>query len=265
MRDILHEIVDNIRIKISADKQAVPLAELERQVMQAPIKLRRSMSNAIAASSTGIIAEFKRKSPSKGWINKDAKPEVVIPTYADSGAAALSILTNEQYFGGELNYIQIARTLVNIPILRKEFIVDEYQIYQAYLAGADAILLIAASLSIEQCKKLTIKAHELQIEVLLEIHSKDELCYFDEVRPDMLGVNNRHLGTFHTNPEHSLLIAPLLPRDTVLVSESGISDAAIIHKLRQAGFRGFLIGETFMRTSDPGRALKEFSQAICCS
>ena len=219
------------------------------------------MKQALASSKSGVIAEFKRRSPSKGWIKQDARPEEIVLSYATAGASALSILTDEKFFGGSLKDIRIARPLVEIPILRKDFIIDEYQLYQAKIVGADAVLLIAAALEQERCNELTEKAHSLGLEVLLEIHSPEELSYINE-KIDMVGINNRNLGTFFTDVENSFRLAGQLPQDAVLVSESGISDPEIVKRLRTAGFRGFLIGETFMKTEQPGETLQNFLQAI---
>ena len=250
---------------------------------------RRSLKKALAESPTGIIAEFKRKSPSKGWIREEALPEEVVPAYAAAGAAAVSILTDESYFGGSLEFIRRVRPLVDLPILRKDFIIDPYQLYQAAEAGADAVLLIAACLDRADCAALTAEAHRLGLEVLLEIHSPEELDY---VTPgvDVVGVNNRHLGSFVTDVQTSFDMVPLCaqalrraepklvfrqtcPKNNfgppareatgpVLISESGISDPAMVRALREAGFRGFLMGEHFMRQSDPGAALATFIEAI---
>ena len=188
-------------------------------------------------------------------------PEEIVPSYAAAGASALSILTDEKFFGGSLKDIRAARPLVEIPILRKDFIIDEYQLYQAKIVGADAVLLIAAALKPEKCNELVKKAHDLGLEVLLEIHSSEELTYINE-KIDMVGINNRNLGTFFTDVENSFRLAGQLPQDAVLVSESGISDPQTVKRLQTAGFRGFLIGETFMRTTQPGNTLGNFLQAI---
>ena len=231
---------------------------------------RRSLKQALLDSPTGIIAEFKRKSPSKGWIHADARPEAVVPAYAAAGAAALSILTDESYFGGSLDYIRQVRPLVDLPILRKDFIIDPYQLYQAAEAGADAVLLIAACLSRADCAALTAEAHRLGLEVLLEIHDAAELDYVSP-EVDVVGVNNRHLGSFVTDVQTSFDLAPLLPppstttaqaTGTVFVSESGIGDPETVRKLRAAGFRGFLMGGHFMKNPDPGAALADFIRAI---
>ena len=215
------------------------------------------MRESLAASASGIIAEFKRKSPSKGWIKEEGKPNDIPASYSRNGASAISILTDEKYFGGNLRYVRIARPTVSCPILRKDFIVDEYQLYQAKMVGADAVFLIAADLTKEECMTLAKKGHELELETLLEVHSEPEMEYVGE-NIDMVGVNNRNLGTFHTDVANSYRLAALLPKDYLLVSESGISNPQTVRELREAGFRGFLIGETFMKTPDPGQALHDF-------
>lgn len=262
MKDILEEIIAWKRVEVDRQKTQLPPHEIYRQtenlICEEEGRHRLSMAKSLKDSTSGIIAEFKRKSPSKGWIKEEGLPDVIPLSYEKNGAAALSILTDEKYFGGSLEYIRTARPLVKIPILRKDFIVDEYQLFQARLAGANAVLLIAADLSKDECKTLAHTAHELQLEVLLEIHEEAELEYYNEELTDMLGVNNRHLGTFHTDVETSLKMASTLPADTVKVSESGISNPQTIQRLRKSGFKGFLMGEHFMRAADPGAALKEF-------
>ena len=282
--DILSEITDYKRIEVELQKQAVSPEQLREQVrdlMENSPAPRRSMKRALASSPAGIIAEFKRRSPSKGWIYETAKADEIPAAYEAAGASAISILTDEKFFGGSLRDIRTARLLVDIPILRKDFIIDEYQLLQARIAGADAVLLIAACLTQEECADLTARAHALGLEVLLEIHSPRELAYISK-DVDMVGVNNRNLGTFVTDVENSFRIAGQLrqtiasvrnvpdaqdssdnPRNLpLLVSESGISHPETICRLRTAGFRGFLIGETFMKTPQPGDALKGFIQGI---
>lgn len=251
MADILEEIIADKRADLAATR-----------------KKSRSMKRSLAESSSGIIAEFKRKSPSKGWIHADAKAEIVVPQYAEGGASAVSILTNEKYFGGSPAFIQAVRASVpDLPILRKEFIIDEYQVYEAKAIGADAILLIAAALTPDHYSTLLHTAHSLGLEVLLEVHAPEELSYLDAGIPDMLGVNNRSLGTFHTDVNHSFEIARQMQAAVahlsdaerpVLVSESGISSPDIVRQLRSVGFRGFLIGECFMKETEPGEALRQF-------
>ena len=263
MKDILQEIVAWKRVEVEQQKQIVSPRNLYTRVemLMADGICERSMSRSLAESPYGIIAEFKRKSPSKGWIHEDARPMDVVPRYAASGASALSILTDSKYFGGTLDFIPQVRQAVDIPILRKEFIIDEYQLFEARSVGADAVLLIAADLSKEECRTLTRIAHELKLEVLLEMHSEQELDYL-ECEPDIAGINNRNLGTFHTDVANSFRLAEKMDTEAVKVSESGISNPDTVRSLRKAGFRGFLMGECFMKEQDPGLALENFIKAI---
>lgn len=257
-KDILEEIVAHKRLEVERFKAELSEREIHRQVEPLLDFSVASMSQALTASDTGIIAEFKRRSPSKGWIKEEGRAEDIPLAYQQSGAAALSILTDEKYFGGSDEFIRTARHAgVHIPILYKNFVIDEYQLFQARLCGASAVLLIAADLSKQECRSLLSTAHELGLEVLLEMHSEPELEYAS-LEPDMCGINNRNLGSFVTDVENSFRLAALLPKEAVKVSESGISNPATVRRLRQAGFRGFLIGETFMKTADPGQALNEF-------
>ena len=243
-KDILEEIISHKH------------EEIERLCAKKP-----SLREALLQSETGIIAEFKRRSPSKGWIKEKGMADVIPLAYQQNGAAALSILTDEHYFGGSDDFIRMARQSgVTLPILYKNFVIDEAQLYAAALYGASAVLLIAACLTKVQCKSLMDKAHTLGLEVLLEMHSESELEYAD-LQPDLCGINNRNLGSFVTDVENSFRLAELLPKDAVKVSESGISDPATVRALRSAGFRGCLIGENFMKTPDPGLALREFISA----
>ena len=245
MKDILQEIV--------AHKHE----ELERMRAGKP-----SLRQALLNSPNGIIAEFKRRSPSKGWIKEEGCADIIPLSYQQNGAAALSILTDKDYFGGHDDFIRTARRSgVTIPILYKNFVVDELQLYEALLCGASAVLLIAACLPKENLRTLMAKAHELGLEVLLEMHDEHELEYA-ELEPDLCGINNRNLGSFVTNVENSFRLAELLPKDAVKVSESGISAPQTIRELREAGFRGFLIGETFMRETEPGLALNQFIEQL---
>jgi indole-3-glycerol phosphate synthase len=244
-KDILEEIIIHKR------------EELERMRAKKP-----SLREALLASESGIIAEFKRKSPSKGWIKEEGKADIIPLSYQQNGAAALSILTDKYYFGGHDDFIRTARQSgVMIPILYKNFVIDEMQLYEAALCGASAVLLIAACLTKQKCNTLLHSAHELGLEVLLEMHDKRELEYA-ELEPDLCGINNRNLGSFVTDVQNSFRLAELLPKDAVKVSESGISNPETVKTLRQAGFRGFLIGENFMKTPDPGQALRDFISQI---
>lgn len=221
-----------------------------------------SLKEALLNSESGIIAEFKRRSPSKGWIKEDGRADEIPLSYEKNGAAAISILTDRDYFGGSDDFIRMARKSgVTVPILYKNFVVDELQLAAAALCGATAVLLIAACLTKDECRYLLNKAHELGLEVLLEMHSETELEYA-ELQPDLCGINNRHLGSFVTDVETSFRLAELLPKDAVKVSESGISDPRTVKALKEAGFNGFLIGENFMKTEAPGLALHQFISAL---
>ena len=256
--DILQEIVAHKRIEVERFKAQLSEHDIHRQVEVILDFSVPSMAQALSASASGIIAEFKRKSPSKGWIKEEGKAEEIPLSYQQNGATALSILTDEHYFGGCDDFIRIARhSGVKIPILYKNFVIDEYQLFQARLCGASAVLLIAADLSLAECKSLLQTAHELGLEVLLEMHTEEELDYA-ALGPDMCGINNRNLGSFITDVQNSFHLAELLPKEAVKVSESGISNPDTVKALRQAGFRGFLIGETFMKSPAPGLALRDF-------
>ncbi|MDR1224216.1 MAG: indole-3-glycerol phosphate synthase TrpC [Tannerella sp.] len=260
--DILDKIVTAKRLEVARMKEAVPLDVLLGFGQQRFGSATRSMRRALEASPTGIIAEFKRRSPSKGWLCPGAKAGDVVPAYEQAGASACSILTDTPFFGGNYHDLPRVRHQVSLPLLRKDFIIDAYQLYQARVMGADAVLLIAAILTKNECEAFADLARRLGMEVLLEVHSPGELSHLNE-NVDMLGVNNRHLGTFHTDVENSFrMIRPITSEAggnaPLLVSESGISDAGTVKKLRDAGFRGFLIGETFMKTGDPAAALAKF-------
>ncbi|WP_321331151.1 indole-3-glycerol phosphate synthase TrpC [uncultured Bacteroides sp.] len=259
MKDILSEIIANKRFEIDLQKQTISSEQLQEGINESDHQF--SLRQALINSPSGIITEFKRRSPSKGWIKENASITDIIPAYKDAGAAAISILTDEKFFGGSLKDIKVARPLVNIPILRKDFIIDEYQLYQAKIVGADAILLIAAALEIEKYHALVEKAHELGLEVLLEIHNTEELSYL-RTNIDVVGINNRNLGTFFTDVDNSFRLAEQLPPEAVLVSESGISNYETVIRLRKAGFKGFLIGENFMKTKDPGKSLSIFIEQL---
>ena len=260
--DILTEIVAHKRIELEAFKAEKPLSVIAKEVENMLDTKPASMRQALMTSDSGIIAEFKRKSPSKGWIKEEGKAEEIPLSYQQNGAVALSILTDQHYFGGEDEFIvKACKAGVTIPVLYKNFVIDEYQLFQARLCGASAALLIAACLSKKECAMLMTRAHELGLEVLLEMHSEPELEYA-ETGADMCGINNRNLGTFITDVENSYRLAELLPKDACKVSESGISNPQTVKDLRQAGFNGFLIGENFMKTPNPGEALRTFVREI---
>ncbi len=220
-----------------------------------------SLAESLVKKSPGIIAEFKRKSPSKHNINLDANPIQITNNYQDNGAAGISILTDKNFFAGHEKDILDARNNISIPILRKEFIVDTYQILEAKSIGADAILLIAEILSKSELSDLARFAKELNLEVVMEIHNLEQLKKLTD-NVDIIGVNNRDLKEFKTDPMHSYNLYPDLPKDRKLISESGISDADTIRKLKERGFHGFLIGEHFMGSDEPGNILKELIDQV---
>lgn len=246
--DILDEIVAYKRIEVDGFKREVAPSILYKEVetLIESGNVCPSMSQSILSNDLGIIAEFKRKSPSKGWIKQDGRADIIPLEYQRQGAAAISILTDENYFGGADEFIRIARrTGVTLPILYKNFIIDEYQLFQARECGASAVLLIAACLQKDECRDLLRKAHDLGMEVLLEMHSEEELEYAD-LEPDMCGINNRNLGSFVTDVQNSFRLIDKLPKDICKVSESGIKSIDTINELRQVGYNGFLIGEWMM-------------------
>lgn len=258
MKDILEEIVAWKRQEIEEFKQVLPISRLQSMVMPLLDEPVPSMRQALMESETGIIAEFKRKSPSKGWIKENSKASEIPLSYQENGAAALSILTDRKYFGGYDEFIQQARSVgVTIPILYKNFIVDPYQLFLARHAGASAVLLIAADLTLDDCRDLLQLAHDLGMEVLLEMHAERDLDYA-ALEPDMYGINNRNLGTFITEVDNSFRLAGRLPQEGCKVSESGLANPETVVRLREAGFRGFLMGERFMKEENPGQALAEF-------
>lgn len=260
--DILDQITAHKRLEVAARKQEVPLSVLQARVEPLLDTPQPSLAASLKASPSGIIAEFKRKSPSKGWIKEAGRAEEIPLSYQQNGASAVSILADEKYFGGSPEFIAAARRSgVTLPILFKEFVVDEYQLFQARLCGASAVLLIAAELDLESCRFLLEKAHALGLEVLLEMHSEKELEYA-ALQPDLCGINNRNLGSFVTNVENSFRLCEKLPSQAVKVSESGIGDPATLRALRSCGFQGFLMGERFMKEAEPGAALGQFIASL---
>ena len=242
MATILDEIVENKKREVQELKKSLPLQDLKEK----PLFSRQtfSLKNALLNSSTGIISEFKRKSPSKGDIHQGIEPKDVVPLYEKYGCSAVSCLADNKYFGGSFSdVIQARENLEHTPLLFKEFLTDPYQLYLAKASGADVVLLIAACLERSQCQELALEAKELGLETLLEIHSEDELSHYDESFVDVLGVNNRNLNIFKTD---------------VKISESGISKPETVAELKKLGFNGFLMGENFMKENNPGIALKNF-------
>ena len=251
--DILHTIVAHKRTEIALQEEAVSQDFLIQQL--GTPRPSKSLKQALAASPRASLRN------SKGDIAPQAEPTIIVPGYERAGASGISVLTDPKFFGGNLKDLQAVRPLTHLPVLRKDFIVSPYQLYQAKLAGADVVLLIAAALTVDECKALGKLAHQLEMEVLLEIHTEKELGYLHE-HVDLIGVNNRNLGTFHTDVENSFHLARKLPKELLWVSESGISQPDTFRQLREAGFRGFLMGETFMKTPSPEKALSDFLQAL---
>ncbi len=257
MPTILGEIIAAKKIEIEKFKSFSSIERFESDGFFWKIRNRSLVQGLLMPGSTGVIAEFKRKSPSKGWFkSKDLEVEPVIMRYNKS-AAGISVLTNEEFFGGDLDDLIQAKVVSDIPVLRKDFIVDRWQIAESKAFGADVILLIAACLSPEQVKEFAIYAHEIGLESILEIHNEKELDHYcDEV--DMIGVNNRDLNSFNVDVQVSLDLIKKLPAGKPAIAESGITEVGVIQLLRAAGFKGFLIGERFMRENDPGASFEEF-------
>lgn len=260
---ILDKITAQKAIEVAAAKAEISVQDLERSEFFER-KTNSLVASLSAENSTGIIAEHKRKSPSKGIINDKLSVEEVTQGYAQAGAAGLSVLTDTDFFGGKKDDLQKARIAnPSTPILRKDFMIDEYQVYEAKAWGADVILLIAACLSPQQIKDLSQKAHELGLEVLLEIHDQEELDRSPLECVDIVGVNNRNLKNFaENNVNASLALAEKIPANVIKISESCISEPETINLLKSAGYRGFLIGETFMKDVSPGTKLGEFIAKI---
>ncbi len=258
---ILDKIIERKKIEVEKAKVLVPFEELLNYpyFSVACLSLRESI---LDPEKTGIIAEYKRASPSKGDINSTSAVEDVVKAYEEAGASAVSVLTDGEFFKGNLEDLSKAREAISIPILRKEFIVDKYQITEAKAYGADIILLIAACLKKEEIQEFAAYAHQLGLNVLLEVHNEQELLdnLFDDI--DAIGVNNRNLKDFSVDIQHSYDLLNKIPTEYIKVSESGISDPSTIKALKKAGFQGFLIGENFMKTADPGQAIKEFVKEI---
>lgn len=254
--NILDKIVADKYKEVELKKKLIPVSQLESSVLfgrQVP-----SLATALRDSHTGIIAEHKRRSPSKETINQNTNVGQVAVGYENAGVCGMSVLTDIKYFGGSLEDLVLARASVQMPLLRKEFIIDEYQILEAKAYGADVILLIAAVLTRGEIKSLSEFAKKIGLDVLLEVHNEEELHKSIMPSLDMLGVNNRDLKTFTVSLETSKSLAKLIPNEFVKVSESGISSVAAIKDLKPFGYQGFLIGENFMKTDNPGKSAKVF-------
>ncbi len=259
--NLLSEIVSCKQRRVGQAKKLVSLEQMRTMANRArPGSRSHAFAGALAdASKINIIAEFKRRSPSKGTIRADADPSMVARVYEAGGAAAVSVLTEEDYFRGSLDDLRAARQAISLPILRKDFIFDEYQVYESAAAGADALLLIVAALDDASLVRLRrIAEDELGMDALVEVHTADEMKRAVECGAKVIGVNNRDLQTFEVSLETSVQLAPIAPIGALLISESGIESAADIRRLRAIGYRGFLIGESLMRTDNPGVLLRSF-------
>ena len=249
--NVLSEILNKKRERVFAAKELAPLGHGH------PVSKPHALREALRADGINVIAEFKRRSPSKGIIRSDATPEQMALSYESGGAAAISVLTEEDYFSGSLDDLRAVKTSVRLPVLRKDFIFDEYQVYESAAAGADAILLIVAALDDETLSRLRrVAEDELQLDALVEVHSDDEMKRAAASGATLIGVNNRDLRTFEVTLETSLSLAHTAPPNALLVSESGLRNAGDLKCLRDAGYHGFLIGETLMRADDPAEALR---------
>jgi indole-3-glycerol phosphate synthase len=253
---ILEKITTYKLKEVSAKREAFPISLLEQSLWFE--RKTHSLATALKNAYTGIIAEHKRKSPSKPSINNNVEVHDVAKGYEKAGVHGMSVLTDTNFFGGSLDDLVLARKATSFPLLRKEFIIDPYQIYEAKAYGADAILLIAACLTEIELKEFSALAKSLELEVLLEVHNEAEIHKSLHDTVDMLGVNNRNLKTFETSIEISRHLAAFIPNDFVKVSESGLSSVEAISELKQYGYQGFLIGENFMKSEDPGKAAKTF-------
>jgi len=257
---ILDKIIQNKIKEVNAKKALFPISLLEKS--EAFTRTSISLATALRNSNTGIIAEHKRRSPSKSVINDQVNLPEVVTGYSKAGVCGISVLTDTKYFGGSLDDLALARNCVSIPLLRKEFIIDPYQIYEAKAYGADAILLIAAALTDKQLQEYSKTAKELGLDVLLEVHNEEELQRSLLPTVDMLGVNNRNLKTFDVSIDISKALSEKIPNDFVKISESGISNPETIKILRKYGYKGFLIGETFMKTDNPGESARSFITSL---
>ena len=254
--NILDKITLDKRKEVALRKSLIPVSQLEQSVLFNRETV--SLANNLQHSKSGIIAEHKRRSPSKSVINNTLNVQDVASGYENAGVCGISVLTDGKYFGGSLDDLIIARSSCNLPLLRKEFIIDEYQLLEAKAYGADVILLIAAILSKNEIKQFSEFAKSLQLDVLLEVHNEEELHKSIMPSLDMLGVNNRNLKTFDVSLETSKQLSKLIPNDFVKVSESGISNIDAIKELQPYGYQGFLIGENFMKTNNPGASATTF-------
>ncbi len=254
---ILKDILDNKRVEVKAQKERVPLSELKKAVASG-LPDTISFIKVLEAKGVSIIAEVKKASPSKGVIREDFNAIKIARIYDENSASAISVITDEKFFQGSLEYLRSIRKITSLPILRKDFIVDQYQIYESRLAGADAILLIVGALSARNLKDFLVLTASLDMDALVEVHSEEELEAAIEAGSAIIGINNRDLNTFTTDLRTTERLAAKVPPSTVIVSESGINTFVDIRMLKLCGVDGFLIGEALMREKDIGKKLREF-------
>lgn len=258
--NILDQIILDKRREVELKKKVLPVSQLEKSELFGQEKI--SLSQNLIKSETGLILEHKRRSPSKSTIQNGKTVEEVVKGYQTSGACAVSVLTDAKYFGGSVDDLLLARAVLDIPILRKDFTIDEYQIIEAKSIGANAILLIASVLDKKEIDKFSLLAKSLGMEVLLEVHNLQELQNSMTEHVDMIGVNNRNLKTFEVSIQISKELSKEIPNDFVKISESGISNPETVDELKKFGYKGFLIGENFMKTDNPGLSAREFLSKI---
>lgn len=257
MSDILNKILATKKTEVAASKLAVSLDQLQAQAeaQGEPRDFVGSIHKKIMANKAAVIAEIKKASPSKGVIREDFKPAEIAKSYEKSGAACLSVLTDEQYFQGSAAYLKQARAACKLPVLRKDFIIDEYQVFEARAMGADCILLIVAALELAQMQKLEALANELGMAVLVEVHDADELALALQLDTPLIGINNRNLRTFEVSLQTTLDLLKIMPEDRFVVTESGIFTPEDVKLMMDNQVQGFLVGEAFMRQDDPGAEL----------
>ncbi len=258
--NILDKIVADKRKEVELRKSLIPVSQLEQSILfkRTTVSLAQNLRN----SKSGIIAEHKRRSPSKSVINNSLNVQDVAKGYENAGVCGMSVLTDGKYFGGSLDDLLTARASCNLPLLRKEFIIDEYQIIEGKAYGADVILLIAAILTRNEIKQFSEFAKSINLDVLLEVHNEEELHKSIMPSLDMIGVNNRNLKTFDVSLNTSKNLSDLIPNEFLKVSESGISNIEAIKELQPYGYRGFLIGENFMKTVNPGASATQFIKTL---
>jgi indole-3-glycerol phosphate synthase len=264
MSDILNKIIATKVVEVAAAKAQKPLSQIQAEA-QAALPVRdfvKSIRNKIGQDQAAVIAEIKKASPSKGVIRADFKPDEIAASYAQGGAACLSVLTDVEYFQGSPEYLKQARAACDLPVLRKDFMIDEYQVYEARAMGADCILLIAAALDLAQMQALENLAHALGMAVLVEVHNGDELTADLQLKTPLLGINNRNLRTFEVTLDTTLQLLPRIPAEKIIVTESGIFSREDVALMRTNHVHTFLVGEAFMRQPDPGAALAQIFERI---